>query len=101
MKSIANFTDSTANLLLTECKNQRNCAVLPRSSNGKTTDSDSETARPISAKLRNSDPICSPCNCVDNSGYCELCAPAILINTGADFEKWRNLEGSTFQDDAS
>lgn len=28
-------------------------------------------------------------------------AGCILINTGTDFEKWRNLEGSTFQDDAS
>ena len=25
----------------------------------------------------------------------------ILINTGADFEKWRNLEGSSFQDGSS
>lgn len=28
-------------------------------------------------------------------------AGCILINTGADFEKWRNLEGSAFQDGAS
>jgi hypothetical protein len=27
-------------------------------------------------------------------------AGCILINTGVDFEKWRNLEGSAFQDDA-
>lgn len=28
-------------------------------------------------------------------------AGCILINTGEDFEKWRNLEGSAFQDGAS
>lgn len=28
-------------------------------------------------------------------------AGCILINTGVDFEKWRNLEGSAFQDGAS
>lgn len=28
-------------------------------------------------------------------------AGCILINTGADFEKWRNLEGCAFQSGAS
>lgn len=78
MNPISNFTDCTANSLLTANEKASNCAVLPRSSNGKTTDSDSETAPPISANLRNPTPICSTCNCVDNSGYCELCTPAIL-----------------------
>ena len=71
MSGIANSPDTTANLGLTMEQDASICAALPRSSNGKTTDSDS-VARPLkSPHFRNLDPICSPRQTAEYGGDCE------------------------------
>lgn len=75
MSQISNFTDCTANSHLTGSEKASNCADIPRSSNGKTTDSDSETARPNSADLRNLNSVCSTPETADKNGDCELSSP--------------------------
>jgi hypothetical protein len=72
MIPVRTTADTTANFALTDGQNTSICAALPRSSNGKTTDSDSVAQRPLSPPFRNLNPICSPRETVEYEGYCAL-----------------------------
>ena len=65
---------ATANLGLTESQEASICAAPPRSSNGKTTDSDSVHKPLASGIFRNSDTVCSSPKSNAFSGDCELLA---------------------------
>jgi hypothetical protein len=72
--SSANLTDNDCELFLTVGKNASIGAALPRSSNGKTTDSDSGTEWPLQPIVRNSDPVFASRSSAGFQGDCELSA---------------------------
>ncbi len=78
MNSGAHFSDLPCELFLTAGKNISICAALPRSSNGKTTDSDSVAERPESPTLRILDSICSPRRSAAFRGDCALSDPSLM-----------------------
>ncbi len=78
MKRIANSPESSANFWLTARQNPSICAALPRSSNGKTTDSDSVGNRPVKPIVRNLNPVCSPRETAKYEGECELSNAQII-----------------------
>lgn len=80
MKRIANSLETTANFALTEVQNPSICAALPRSSNGKTTDSDSVGERPKKPIVRNLNPVCSPRETAKYEGECELSNAQIIAD---------------------
>jgi hypothetical protein len=78
MNEIANSPDTAANLGLTMEQDASICAALPRSSNGKTTDSDSVAQRPETSPFRNLDGVCSPRQTAEYCGHCEPTPAQIL-----------------------
>lgn len=79
MSEIANLTDTTANLGLTMEQDASICAALPRSSNGKTTDSDSVAQQQESSPFRNLDDVCSSPETAKKEDYCELAPNGMLF----------------------
>lgn len=72
MRKTPNLTDTTPNFSKPVSIKPMFDKAFPRSSNGKTADSDSAYNPRKTYILRNLTGICSPCNCVGFALHCEL-----------------------------
>lgn len=90
---IANSPDNDCELFLTARENPSICAALPRSSNGKTTDSDSGPERLPAPIVRKSVPVCSPRKAAALEADCELSNADLIAELSRFAESMEHLGG--------